>query len=457
MKNRSKRTFGQLEAQDSFFSKGERNRLILLSGLLVLVLIVFVGALMQRSSYERAARQEPPEEPRFEEEVVLPRFDPALVEGQVADAERDERVLLESAPYDAMFRFVAQSGQVYFRALGPRVLDAEARAELVAAPEKHRAQPYRMRGFLESVRSRTRPDGLEEQRGRLRLEDGSVAHFAAQKLAEGLIVDDFVRFDGLFLKLYSVEGESGWEEGPLFVGALVARSFARIEEVEPDQLRSRLALVQDDSIDSVTMLDGEAFDAKWLLMLHAAGHTHEEVDWEAAPVLDNAQLAAIQREGAAARGKAFRIPVSRNMGSYTIDPGENPARMELVTEGWIGNTTWTAQSGLIKYVLPRAASELETANFVRGRGFFLKNLAYVPRDGGMNVVPLFVMSSLEPFVPTPDNSVDTVTYAVLGITLALLVLIPLLLLRDRRKSAQLQRELVRRRQERRERASQARA
>ena len=457
MKDKRRRIFGELEAQASFFSKGERNRMIVLCLLFVLVAIVFVGAIMQRTKYERIAKQEDIEEPRFEEEVVLPRFDSSQIEGQVADSDRESRVLLEPAPFDALVRFVAQHGQTYFRALGARPIDEAVRAELFATPDKHRAEPFRARGFLERLRARTRPDGIQEHRGWLRLEDGTVAHFAVQEIAEGVIVDDFVRVDGLFLKLFAAEGDKGWEEGPLLVGSALARSYARPEALDPEELRLRLALVQDDTVENVTMLDGPAFDAKWLLMIQAAEQDPAAVDWSQAPVLDNAQLADLQREGAPARGKAFRIPISRNMGSYTIDPGENPARLERITEGWLGNTTWTARSGLVKYVMPRAAPELESASFVQGHGFFLKNLAYVPRDGGMNVVPLFVMSSLEPFVPAPDKSVDSVTLFVLGVTIALLVAIPLLVLRDRRKSAQLQRELVRRRQARRRRASEAQA
>lgn len=474
----------------AFFNKSERNRLLFLAALLVVVGVVFTGSLTQALKKSDRPNRELPEQQEFQEELVVPRFDASRIAGKVADAKAGDRVLLETGPFDALFQYARETGVVRLRTLDPQPLDAANYAELTAHPDAHRAEPYLARGVVEHLESRTRPDGLPEYRGWLRLESGEAAHFAVSSFPKDLLRDDFARIDGLFLKLYNDEGDSGWVEGPLLVGAGAVRSYPRLDAISAGRLQSALIQATDDTIAKQSGLGEETFGAHWLLMQHASeladggidwmlrpeqetldalsdalkepqkdalfeggvnALKQQAVDWEAVPELDNRLLVKLVKEPERFRGWPFRLPVSRNMGTYTLDPGENPARLDRVTEGWIGNTTWTARAGLLKFQLPRTAPELADERYLMGRGYFLKDVGYEPKNGGLNFVPLFVMVSLEPFTPVEDHGVQNVLYGVAGIALLLFVLIPFLIFRDRRRAEALQRELVRRRQERRRR------
>jgi hypothetical protein len=86
---------------------------------------------------------------------------------------------------------------------------------------------------------------------------------------------------------------------------------------------------------------------------------------------------------------------------------------------------------------------------VEARGYFLKNVNYEGQDGRPLRAPVFVLESIAPFIPESDERPRTIMFAMLGGTLALIGLFWMLLTRDRKEAERLQREMVRRRQERR--------
>jgi hypothetical protein len=212
--------------------------------------------------------------------------------------------------------------------------------------------------------------------------------------------------------------------------------------------------VEDDSAENITgMMSGPAFDAQWMLLSHANSERAAAIDWDSAPELDNAAMVKILVNGAAHRGAPYRIPISRDLGIWTQDPGENPARLETVTTGWIGNFTWTNQAGLIQFVMAGEQPQLQESKLVRGHGFFLKNFAYEPRDGGLRVAPFFVLASIEPYTAVYDPTADYIMYGIGAVTVLLIGSFAAFLLWDRRRSRVLQQELVRRRRERRQRTA----
>lgn len=422
-----------------------------MSALLLVVAIAFVTSLVQKDKYER--RQDDsmtPGSPEVVESIVVPRLDPSVLEGRIRDARPEDRVLLDAEAVEGLLTYTQNLSAAHYGALGVRTLDPAATDELLTDPEAHRGDPYRARGYVVDVVERTRPAGGTSQRGTLRTDDGRYVHFVTSRLPEGMIADDFVRMDGLFLQLYRRELPEGWQEGPLLVGARMVRSYPRAEDVDRETLLTYLDDLTDDDATTVQGLTGEVYDAQWKLIAYSLAHG-DEVDWESAPVLDNTVMTDVLKNGAAHRGEPFRIPVSKNMGLWTRDPGENPARVDTVTTGWIGNWTWTNHAGVLNFVMPGGFPEVENSELVEGRGYFLKNFAYEPKNGGVRVAPYFVLESLEVFQPQEEFSIDFLLYGMVGITVLLVLLIPFLLIRDRRKSAALQHELLRRRQERRRR------
>jgi hypothetical protein len=471
-------------------SAREKRRLIFFSVILLLLVIAYlVSGIQQEKQADRQGELIGTEEPGFVESVVVETFDMTEVASRIRDASSEERVLLKAEVTDPVADYVDGKNDAYFHALGRRDLDAEARATLAEAPADHRGEVYRTRGRLEEIKSRDLPDGRRQYRGWLRGDDGAVTHFVAMGVPEEVIYGDWMRLDGLFVQLFRAEDHEGeWAEGPLLIGASLVSSYAPYtdDEITAEMVRRDLEAITDDTATRSTGLDGRVFDAQWRLMGFIRSEAYARIDWERDAVeLTNETMAELLKDGASWRSRAagepdpraplgpdgtrpaleedlvpipIRLPISRNMGINTISPGENPSRVEEITEGWIGNTTWTNQAGVLYFVLPEARPDLTDMNEARlltGKGFFVKNHNYESKDLGTRTAPFFVFSELEVFRPQPSFLAQHILWVVVGITLLLVVLFPVLLMRDRKRSLELQQDLVRRRQARRRAAAEA--
>lgn len=447
--NPSRMTQADVEA----LARRDRRRILLFT---LAALALAVGYFVAQWSGERAEERAAGEEPVLEADVdesplVTMEFDrPELLEA-VNDASPEARLTLAGEALTALLYYSNVLTDRHYRELGARDVDAAVAAEIAADPAAARGEHFRVRGVLETLGKRRRSERLEESYGALRLEDGTVAHVALVKppAEDGLSEGDFVRLNGMFLQLYNGDVNGSLVDAPLFVGRTLARSYPQAEALDADALRALLlAEVDDDELNNVT---GVPTEPLWELMAYAAERA-DEVDWEAAGELDNEALSGLAHSGPAFRGVPFRIPISVNVGSHTEDAGENRLRLERTTHGWIGNVTW---KGIIRWVGPFDAPELidryGDPNKLTARGFFLKNTFYEQKNGEPGRAPLFVMASVDPFIPPFDPRPRQIMWGVFIGTLATVALIWFLLRRDKRAAAELQAELVRRRRARRER------
>ncbi len=434
-------------------SRGEKVKLLLMAG----GILVVGGIILYSLSYSRQKRSEAPGDiPVLADEIpeerpFVPAIDAARVESLVRDAESADRVMLEGEALDELFRYARQMTAGSYRALEAPELDAERIQEIVGAPADHRAEPFFARGWIDSLRTRRQgPAGETQHIGRMVLEDESVAYFATLRMPEDRTVGSYARLDGLFLKVYSEESrQSGeWLEGPLLVGANLVPSWpdeGTVRQLDPN----KLVYLTDDSVDGgITRLP---FEATWHVMGYARDLDPDEVDWEEAPLLNKAALEDLLAYGVDEyRLKPYRIPVSRLQSVTVKQAGENPARLDKITEGWIGNTTW---HNVIYYRGPFEAGHLRggrDADLVTARGFFLKNLAYEPRDGGMHLAPAFVLTEMDRFVPPDSGAFNHMVWGIAIASVGLLLFFSFLLSRDKRSAMALQERLVARRRARRE-------
>ena len=441
--------------EGKLLKQSERNKMIGMGVASVLVIGAFLFSQLQeqnRATEDLNGIADGGEEELLEQ-LVVPTFDASVLSGEILDAREGDRVLLQRETLDPLLKYTRSFHSAHFLALGVKPLEADARAALENDPEAHRAQPYFVRGWIEEVEQRIGSEGEREFHGRLLLEDRSFAHFISKAMPVGAIIGDFVRFDGLFLKLFRSEGEDGWVEGPLLVGPKLLHSWAQPEEVDRNAIFSKLGQIRDDTIaGGITGLGGETYDAQWLLMDSIVRLGDDGIDWTAAPELNDETLVGIMTEGAAWRGTPFRLPVARNMDLWTNAPGENPARVKKVTMGWIGSWTWVNnKSAVIHYIMPEDAGHLRGCELVSAHGYFIKNFAYETRDGDLRVAPFFVLSHIEEFIPAPDHTGRYIGIGLSVITVMTILLIALGLRRDKRRAAEFQADLVRRRRARRER------
>ena len=271
-----------------------------------------------------------------------------------------------------------------------------------------------------------------------------------------------MRVDGLFLKLFSDEDQelSGrWIEGPLLVGPRAIRSypaFGRVDELNAAVLAGAqdAVLVPPEGAEPRIVRD-TPFEPLWHLMAFARdGGAPESAafDWAAAPELDQILLDELVEDGERWRGQPIRIPMSRIQDARVKRAGENPARIDEYTEGWIGNTTW---KNVLHFKAPFADYDLRLRDYAYGRGFFLHNFAYESAGKGLRVAPVFVLSSITRHDAEPDPLWSAMAYVLVGLAIVLLIALGHLIARDKRKAMALQQEMARRRQARRARQEQS--
>jgi hypothetical protein len=431
----------------------EKKRLIFMLVLLLLVGAAYLGAVLQKKKYESQGGAHMPEleTPELQESLALPDIPVQQLGELVKDARPEDRVTLERPAVDLALETANRLVERQYEALGIQNLDAELAAELLADPSAHRGEPFRVRGWIEKLRTRESASGKSEHQGTLLLDGGTTVYFVTRNLRPdsqggGGAMGDFVRLDGLFLKAYSDEGASGWVEGPLIAGGRLERSYPLLQDVTAEDVELELSFVKDDGLESgITGIDHRPL---WWTMAWAANLPEGAVDWEQAPELDKLTLREITRDGDKYRGQAFRIPISPLGQISVVDPGENPLHAERITEGWLQNLTW---SDVIQFRSPEVHPDLRKTDLISGRGFFVKNLTYEPIGGGLRIAPLFVLESYEHFIPPDDMWLDYILYGVVGVVLFSIVFVWVLTARDGRRTRQLQEDLTRRRRARRER------
>ncbi len=444
------------------WAASENRRLIYMIGGLFVVLGILVSSLIQsRLVVPREAPQTLEDESASAPALVAqPEIDVERLEALVADADPADQVVLESEAADLLLAAARRYTGAHFAALDTPELDAERVAALESEPAAHRAEPCTARGWIDALRLRSGAAFGAEYLGRLRLEDGSVVHFLVpeastdgQEEGGAPVFGDFVRIDGLFLKIYRTEVEEQpgtWLAGPLLVGSRMldsAPAFGPVVELDARILSevedAVLGARADQEPNLVLETPAEPF---WHLMAYARDLPADALDWSAAPELDQRLLDELLERPADWRAQPIRIPISRLQDGRVKLAGENPARIERYTQGWIGNTTW---KNVLQFKTPLVLPDLHVGDLVRGQGFFLHDFAYESAERGLRVAPVFVLHALERHVPRTSPVFAYISWSVAGMGAFLTVLFIVLLRRDKRRSEEFQAALVQRRRARR--------
>lgn len=468
--DKKKPLFGAPPERSSMLNKSERNRMIFMGVLLVGLTVAFGASVLKQSEYESQQNtaldnQVPPTQP--EVVIAVRRFDPATIAGTVHDDTPEERVLIDLAPLAKMLDHVAGYGPGQWKGLNPQHLDAAHFDKILADPSANRAEPVWLRGRLLSYEERPVGERLAWY-GTLESEEGLPVTFMTSSFDKGLFgaANDeltYAKLEALFLEVYRREGPDGWVETPLLVGSKLQKSYPRMDGFDQETLDTLLGAIQDDNNNYHSGIDDATFLAQWMMMDRITQGGYDDIDWNdpnVAPVIDNKMFSWLMMPENAklVRGEPFVLSPSKNLGSRTQDAGENPARIETVTTGWIGSVLWTNKGSVMKFIMPGAHPAIATGDrnqLITGHGFFLKHLSYEPSGVERRVAPLMVFESLEVFTPAKNDNVATIFWFVGGLTVLLLILIPFLVTRDRKQSEKLREELVRRKQERRRRSANA--
>jgi len=430
---------------------GEKKRLLALTfGVLLVVAALVYGNWKEKAYQDEEYGEIPASQVAMAEEVLLPELDGARIDTLVADSEPLDRVVLETDAVDVLLEDARRLTTRHFEELGEVELDVERIAAIEADPSANRARPFYARGIVDAMRTRRRGNDTEYI-GRLRLDDESLCYFLVLDLEDAPENGAYVRVDGLFLKLYAEEDQltaGEWIEAPLLVGPRALRSYRSFGPVtEP-----RWALFDD--VEDAELLDAETrnlvlespFEPLWTLMAYARDLPADAIDWESAPELDSTLMTQLIEDPDTWRLQPIRVPISRVQDGRVLRAGENPARIDRYTQGWMGNHYWP---NVIKFLSPVPNQALQLKDFAYGNGFFLHNFAYESAGRGLRIAPVVVLTDVHRFESEQDPLWLKLGIAFGIFTVALIVLFTFLVLRDRKRSKSLQEELVRRRRARR--------
>ncbi len=425
----------------------ERAKLVALGlGALGILIAIVVTQWQWSGRGEPEAAHLPAEAP-----LELPELPVEAVAQIVEDGTPETRVRLERAAVDTLLESVRRLTPRHYEALETPSADGPLLEAIAADPAAWRARPLSVRGEVLHARTR-RPaiDRDEEFRLVIATEDGARVHALATRLPGLVQPGDWLRLDGLVLKRFSDELPVGPEGAPEWVDAPLVVGWAATPSSPPlgPQLSlapGALAGVRDDTLDAPGDL---TLPERHLLMAFARDMAPGSIDWDSAPELDATLLAEILGDPDVHRGQPFRLPVSQLQALRRAVPGENPARIERISEFWIGNANWDQRVRLIHAHAPFAVEDLARGDLVEARLLFLKNFAYESAQGARHVAPFFVVVEAHRFVAPEPFGMRILLAAVASTTLLLVALLIWLVRRDRRRSEEFVRQRIEQRRQR---------
>ncbi len=432
----------------------DKRRMVIMAVALVALAFGYFYSELKADQFDQGVQSELPGIPAEQVEYVqLPEIDTARIEELVSDTTDEDRVVLEREAVDFLFPIARNLTEAHFVELEAPELDEAGAKELLSNPSGARGKAFTARGWVVTKRLRKPGGGRpNEVHGRMVLEDFTSVYFIVAEdsaFEKPIVESDYARFDGLFLKAFNDEDaeEPGeWIQGPLLVGPKLGRSYKALGELTSLPLDTFIDVQDDDLREGIT---GVPHRALWTTMAFARDRDRENFDWEGIPELDGNIAIEMLKNGSDWRGRAFRMPVLKVLAIWERDPGENPARMERVTEGWIGSWNWSGEAKVLRFAKPGAQGDIRDGDEITGTGIFLKNLAYEPAKGGMRLSSMVVLDELKKFDRPIDRSMDQMWLLVTTGTVLMVGLLVFLVTRDRKRAEELQEKLVARRRARR--------
>ncbi len=300
--------------------------------------------------------------------------------------------------------------------------------------------------------------------GRLKTSEGNQVLFAfSLPPSEDVVIGDWVRIEGFFLKLRDAHLPVALDMAPMLVGPAIVKAYAdweAIEAIDP----AVLARVRDGHWDGNEFVGGpdtekmlsESQDVPLWHVASYALHRNEQLTLEqkrAVPTFVTKEQFEKFKRGKILRGTPMRL-----LGTFVegrIMPAHvNPLGIEAWTEVWIqvrdlgGKTIPVWIAGRIDHDWKRNQPAVCNA-------YFFKGYRYPTAEGEERWTPLFVAASLERFVLPGNSLTNPITFAFVGLVSIVGIVFFFMWRRDRRQSSRHADLLVNRRRRRRSKDSEA--
>lgn len=398
------------------------------------------------------------------ERTPVPELDTQML-GEIRDATREQRLLLEPGPYAHLLEKSLSVVPAVAKALGMPAEPVPLQ-RLRTDPEKWRGHYLWYKGVLKHL-SEPRPThpiaNYRVYEGHIETVEGDMVLFAVSvPPAQALRVGDWVRVEGFFMKLRDMHLPVAVDQAPLLVGPELIPAFADWKPV--DQLDAQILARVDDFIshDGVVIrgdTEKNIFESQDVPLWHLASYAKVEEERIAGlppkekqelPTFNTEQLWSKAFHGEIAKGTPQRL-VGILKHVRIVEAKANPLGIEHWSEVWLLNRGFGVRPFAVW--VPRRVTEFLLDDSLVAYGYFFKRYAYAGHDYEErkypHYAPLFVAADVHAFDIRPNEASTWVAWGAAGVVLLLVGLFFFLARGDRRERDRHEEQLVERRRRRR--------
>lgn len=333
--------------------------------------------------------------------VPVPSLDDALLD-TVRDTTRDERLVLESQPFQHLLQVALDVVPSVAHALGM----PDEPVPLAVVQEDPQRWHRRWLWYEGVVEDLTGPRDGHPVKGRsiyeatIRLADGQhvIAAFTIPP-PDDVFRGSWARVEGFMLKLRDTTYPIEVQRAPLLVGRAIQRDYedwAPVTSIDPQLL----AKIDNSNFwpgsQTWQSVDDDQCEALWHLGAYArdTASTRTFADWRKFGTLNVHDTLPLLTANKVQPGQPIRL-LGTLIRRTTIAAPANPAGIKHWTVAWMQVRDFGGH--VIPVWVPKRVADLPERIDLEVRGFYYRWYVYETLDGTRLHVPLFIAADLDPF------------------------------------------------------------
>jgi len=350
---------------------------------------------------------DPTDTPTEQPVVEVPQLDRALL-AEARDATREDRLVFEPAPLSHLLEKALNVSAPVADALGRRAAPVPV-AEVAAAPDRWRGEWLWYRGRLEELAGPkpghpVRGYSIWEATVRTATDETVLLTFSLPPGGD-VHKGGIVRAEGFLLKIRDLTFPGERNTVPMLVGTSLVRDYEAwppVTQIDPAVFAGiRDGVHVDGRFEpgpdcSIGLFDDQA-QPLWHLGDYATHETPRltKAEWRKQPAFASKAILSDALHGRLERGTPIRL-LGQFVQARTQKAAPNPAGIEDWTEAWVqirdlgGKTVPVWVPGRIRNLAQGVGLEVNA--------FYYKRLVYETLKGTEVITPVFVATSLDPFV-----------------------------------------------------------
>lgn len=350
----------------------------------------------------------------------------------IRDQDIAQRVVKETEPYHHLVQQAARLVYGDMELLGVQSAD---RDKLLAEPQAHRGKPFEIKGNLNWFEKTTFNEN-PLYRGYLTARDGHVYYFTVLNMPTEIKVNDVVKLQGFFFKLYSFnapENDTRIDNAVFLIGKQLIPSFFQMDPVLALDMELLNSLYDYDILDMA-----KYFEEKHLYHMLSYVQNLDEEERAAIDYGEEVLPPVILAKPDMFRGKPVKI-----LGEIVLMPqekvlgpdGENPIGQKRCFHGVLLNYRG-GKSGFCYFISLEKPKWLTKNSLVYLKGFFFRNYAYRTQNENLQPAPIIIATGFDKFELPEDNTIAYISVGILGFSIIICMYFFVNTMRDRKHNQQ---------------------